>query len=87
MFYGLSKYHTLPNVLFLFVCMYAAYGCLAASFSGDAAVPLMRSPITNKLILILPTSEEWQAESTHLVLIQRLKEALTQDPKTLSQPP
>ena len=41
----------------------------------------------NKLVLILPTTEGWQAESTHLVLIQRKSRIWTQDPRIPNPPP
>ena len=43
-------------------------------------------PVSSKLVLILPTSEGGQAESTHLVLFKGMTGAQTQDPKILSQP-
>ena len=41
------------------------------------------APIPGTLVLISPTSKGWQAESTHLVLIQQQQKtgAQTQDPK------
>ena len=53
-----------------FIYSYAACGCLAASFSGGVAVPLMQYPVTSTLELISLTLEGWHAESTHLMLIR-----------------
>ena len=54
-----------------FIYSYAACGCMAASFFwGHGFAADAMPPLPSKLELILPTSEAWQARSTHLVLIQ-----------------
>ena len=53
----------------------------------SVVVPLIQCPVFSRLVLILPTSEGWQAELTHLVLFNGMKGAQTQDPKILSWPP
>ena len=70
-------------LLSLFLIQPVAAGCIIA---GSLAVPLM-PPLPVQLVLILQTSEGWQAESTHLVLFNGETGARTQDPKILNQPP
>ena len=72
--------------IYLFTCLFIRMQparCLAVSSSGGAAVPLMQCPVTSKLVLISLTSEVWQAESTHLVLIQYVDRRLNSRPQYL----
>jgi len=43
---------------------------LLLTFSGSWMLLWCSAPVTSKLVLILPTSEGWQTNSTHLVLLK-----------------
>ena len=59
---------------------YWSHHCWERGCATDAV-----SPVSSKLVLILPTSEGWQAESTHMVLSNGTTGAQTQDRKIFSQ--
>ena len=80
-------YRFLKNVygdttIYVIIISYAACGCCLHGCAADA-VP----PVYSKMVLIFPTSEGWQAESTHLVLFNGTIVAQTQNPNILNQPP
>ena len=71
-------------VIIIIITLYAACGCwLHHCWKHGCAVDAL-PPVFSKLVLVLPTSEGWQAESTHLVLRNDTTGAQTQDPKILS---
>ena len=55
----------------LVVALYAACGCWLHHSLKARLCRWSSAPVTSKLVLILPTSDGWEAESTHLVLLQR----------------
>ena len=73
-----------------FKLLLLAYGSLTAgklSLCWSATMPLMLCPYTNTLVLILPTSEGWQAESTPPGVNSAANGTQTQDPNIPNQPP
>ena len=82
---GFCKYHALHDIFFLFIYLFVSslwlLGCII--FWGCRCAPDAMPPCYQHDLGFSPTSEGWQAESTHLVLIRWPDKGLNWRPKDL----